>query len=87
MSALGDRTMNLDAAISAEPVAWEKMYQLARSEANISRLPQKIFDAEVAMFKRKLQLSLNVKGNAEHAEIKAINEALAHLVVLRKHLD
>jgi hypothetical protein len=79
--------MKLDSATSSEPVEWKKMYQSARLEANISRLPQKIFDAEVAMFKRKLQLNLKVKGNTEHAEIKAINEALAHLVVLRKHLD
>jgi hypothetical protein len=73
-------------AISSEPVEWEPMYELARLETNVLKLPQKIFDAEVAMFKRKLQLSLNVKGNAEHDEIRAINEALAHLVVLRRHI-
>jgi hypothetical protein len=82
----GDRAMNFNAT-AYEPGEWEQMYQSAKLETNILRLPQKIFDAEVAMFKRKLQLNLNEKGNAEHREIKAINEALAHLVVLRRQLD
>jgi len=73
--------------ISSEPVDWERLYQTTRLEKDGSKLAQKIFDAEVAMFKRKLQLSLNAKGNAEHAEVTAINEALAYLVVLRRDLN
>jgi len=73
--------------ISTEPAQWATLYQSTRLEKDASKLAQKIFDTEVAMFKRKLQLSLNAKGNAEHAEISAINEALAYLVVLRRDLQ
>jgi len=72
--------------ISTEPVQWAGLYQSTRLEKDGSKLAQKIFDAEVAMFKRKLQLSLKAKGKAEHAEVTAINEALAYLVVLRRDL-
>jgi len=72
---------------SPEPVEWEKLYRSSRLENNLAKLAQKIFDAEVAMFKRKLQISLNAMGTVEHAEIQAINDALAHLAVRRKDLQ
>ena len=77
---------NID-GIFTEPIEWPKLYLSTRLETDALKLAQKIFVTEVAMFKRKLQLSLNTEGDAEHAEIKAINEALACLVVLRRDLQ
>jgi len=78
--------MTKNDVIPTAPVEWAGLYQSTRLEKDAPKLAKKIFDAEVAMFKRKLQLSLNAKGDAEHAEIKAIDEALAYLVVLRRDL-
>jgi hypothetical protein len=77
----------MSAAISSESLDWKARYEATRLETDATKLPQKILDAELAMFRRKLQLSLSVKGDAEHAEINAINEALARLVVVRRRLD
>ena len=77
---------NID-GIFTEPIEWPKLYRSTRLETDALKLAQKIFVTEVAIFKRKVQLSLNTKGDAEHAEISAINEALAYLVVLRKGLQ
>jgi hypothetical protein len=67
---------------------WAKLYQSALLETNSSKLPQKIFDAETAIFKRKLQLSKSVSesGDVEN-EKAAIDDALLYLVLLREELQ
>jgi hypothetical protein len=70
---------------SIKPLEWENRYQAALSEADRSKLPQKIIDAETAMFKRRLQLGDEVllrklPANAE-------DTALSNLVVLRNKLQ
>ena len=67
---------------------WLKLYQSALRETNHTKLPQKILDAEAAMFKRKLQLSSRaVAESGAEAERAAINDALLHLVLLRQGLS
>jgi len=67
---------------------WAKLYQSALLETNRSRLPQKIFDAEAAIFKRKLELSTSVPVNGDReSERAAINDALLYLVTLREALQ
>lgn len=67
---------------------WARLYQSALLETNRSKLPQKILDAETAIFKRKLQLSggAPVNGDVE-GERAAINDALLYLVILREELQ
>ena len=71
---------------SPEIVEWQRLYRSTRLETNLAKLRQKILDTEAAMCKRRLQLSLKVTGSVEQDEISAINEALAYLDVLRRHL-
>ena len=67
---------------------WAKLYQSALLEANRSKLPQKIFDAEAAIFKRKLELSTIVPVNGDReSERAAINDALLYLATLREALQ
>jgi len=67
---------------------WAKLYQSALLATNGSRLPQKILDAETAMFQRKLQLSRGVPVNRDaEGERAAINDALLYLVILREELQ
>lgn len=66
---------------------WAKLYQSALLETNRSKLPQKIFDAETAIFKRKLELSRSAPANGDvEGESAAINDALLYLVILREEL-
>ena len=67
---------------------WAKLYQSAVLETNRSKLPQKILDAETAMFKRRIQLSRSAPANSEiEGEKTAINDALLYLVILREELQ
>ena len=67
---------------------WAKLYQSALLETNRSKLPQKIFDAEAAMFKRKLEISMSVPANGDReGERAAIDDALLYLVILRETLQ
>ena len=67
---------------------WARLYESALLETNRSQLPKKIFDAETAMFKRKLQLRSEVPVNRDvEGENAAINDALLYLVILREELQ
>ena len=67
---------------------WAMLYQSALLETNRSKLPQRILDAETAMFKRKLQLSRDIRVNSDlEGERAAINDALLYLVILREELQ
>jgi len=71
------------------PSEWEKLYHSVLLESDFSKVPQKMFDAETAMFKRKLQLSCGrgVKSSDARAEMAAINAALSRLVIVRRDLQ
>jgi len=67
---------------------WAMLYQSALLETNRSKMPQRILDAETAMFKRKLQLSREIPANRDtEGERAAINDALLYLVILREELQ
>jgi len=70
------------------PSEWEKLYHSVLLESDVSKVPQKMFDAETAMFRRKLELSygVGVESNNVYAEVAAINAALSRLAVLRRDL-
>ena len=81
---------NVDTGVDAPFMSadWAKLYQSALLETNRSKLPQKILDAETAIFKRRRQLSKGVLVNsALEGERAAIDDALLYLVILREELQ
>ena len=81
---------NVDRDVDApfQSADWAKLYQSALLETNSSKLPQKIIEAETAIFKRKLQLSRGVPVDSDvEGERAAIDDALLYLVILREELQ
>jgi hypothetical protein len=67
---------------------WQESYHSALLETDRSKLRQKLFDAEAAIFRRRVQLlntAVQDRGSARD-ELLALNNALSSLAVLRKEL-
>jgi hypothetical protein len=73
---------------------WQEPYQAALLETDVSKLREKLVDAEAAMLRRREQLTdggsdggvSHKEGEASHAELLAIGDAMSVLRRLGKEL-
>ena len=63
---------------------WREPYEQALLELDPALLRQKVLDAEVAIFGRLQQLSMDGNGPGVKEERMAINDAIANLRVLQQ---